>query len=127
MKAVLIKPDMTITDIELSEPLHKSAGEFVGGYIEVVKPQGLKPPYLMIVNGDYLCLGLPENDVASWLYRTYKHGHPVCGNVLIMKEIITEDLEYDVGGLSDVEVLMCLYAMEKIKNAIIFNDFVGER
>jgi len=118
MKAVLIKPDMTITAIDLTKPLNKSAGEAVGGWIEVVRPQGLKHPYLMIVNEEFLRLGLAKNDIASYLYRTYEHGHPICGNVLIMKEIITENLEHDVGGLEDLEIEKILDAMEKIKRII---------
>lgn len=118
MKAVLIKPDMTITTIDLKEPLHKSAGEAVGGWIEVVRPQGLKHPYLMITNEEFLHLGLAENEIASYLYRTYEHGHPICGNVLIMKEIITEDQEHDVGGLEDPEAIKILQAMQMVKQLI---------
>lgn len=126
MKAILIKPDMTITEIDLTEPLHKSAGEAVGGWIEVVRPQGLKDPFLMIVNEEFLHLGLPENKIASWLYRTFVHGHPICGNALVMKEIITEDLEHDVGGLNDLEIALLEHTLSQIKEGIICDDYLEE-
>ncbi len=126
MKAVLIKPDMTITAIDLTEPLHKSAGEAVGGWIEVVRPQGLKRPYLMIANEEFLHLDLAKNDIAGYLYGTYKHGHPICGNVLIMKEIITEDMEHDVGGLDSSEIIGIIYTMNVLKKMILYIRYLEE-
>ena len=51
--------------------------------IENVYPRGLKSPYLMVVDGEFLVKGVPYiNFVGSWLYETHKHGQPICGTVM---------------------------------------------
>lgn len=86
MNGLIIEPNGKIYIKEFQEPLHRSAGEIVGGLIEIVKPRRLGYPYVMIVNEEFLLLQLPYNPVGSWLYCTDEHGHPICGNILILKE-----------------------------------------
>ena len=40
----------------------------------------------MLVDEDGHYHDLPENPVASWLYESDKHGHPILGNALIVGE-----------------------------------------
>lgn len=114
MKAVTVTHDLKIGFTELDEPLYKSAGEIVGGHIEIVRPQGLKRPYVMIVNEEFLLLGLPKNMIGCYLYHTHIHGHPICGNFLIMKE-----QGEDLVGLEDIETLQVMGAMKKVKDQIV--------
>ena len=58
----------------------------VGGWYELVRPMGLKPPYLMMVNEDGLRLGLSMNRLGSLLYGTHLHGHPIVGNIVFLKD-----------------------------------------
>ena len=113
MKAVTVTHDLKIGFTELEKPLHRSAGAFVGGWIEIVRPRGLKRPYVMIVNEEFLLQGLPANEIGRFLYQTYDHGYPICGNFLIMKEE-GEDLV----GLSNPEILKVMAAMLKIKDLL---------
>ena len=86
MKGILITPTGEIEIWEFSEPLYKSAGEAVGGDIEIVRPRRLGHPYVMIVNEIYCYLDLPVNPIGSWLYCSELHGHSVDGNIIILKE-----------------------------------------
>lgn len=113
MKAVTVTHDLKIGWIELEKPLHRSAGEFVGGYIEIVRPRGLKRPYVMIVNEEFLLQGLPKNEIGCYLYQTHLHGAPILGNFLIMKEQGPE-----LVGLEDAEVLMAMDAMAKVRDLL---------
>lgn len=113
MKAVTVTHDLKIGFTELHKPLYKSAGEIIGGGIEIVRPRGLKRPYVMIVNEEFLLLKLPRNEIGCYLYQTYDHGHPICGNFLIMKE---ED--NDLVGLADTEALQIMGAMAKVRDLL---------
>ena len=99
MKAVLITTGNQIQTVELTQPLHRSLNELVGGWIEIVRGMNMKRPYLMICNEDYCNLNLPGNFLGSYFYGTQIHGHPVLGNIVIMKER-GEELE----GLDDIEI-----------------------
>lgn len=116
MKAVLIKSDLTIEAIDLTEPLNKSLQAAVGGFFEIVRPQGLRYPYLMIVNENYIKLGLPRNEIGCYLYRTLIHGHPILGDIIIMKEgIVNADRERDLIGLDPLDVPLVINAMNQVK------------
>ena len=112
MKGILITTDGKVSVEEYDDPLYKTVGEAVGGYIEVVHPRGLRRPYLMIVNEDGLNLGLPVNTIGSLLYGTQKHGHPIVGNAVVMKEGKRLG-EPDIVGitLDDIDVLADLLTL----------------
>lgn len=97
MKGIVIGIDGKISVCEFLEPLHRSLGEAVGGYIEVVHPLGLSSPFLMIVNEEGLLKDLPLNMAASYL-----SGRPIVGNAVIMKEGIVHG-EHDIVGLSNAD------------------------
>ena len=106
MKGIVVTTDLEIRIEEFSDPLYKTVGSAVGGYIEHVKPARLRHPYCMIVNEEGRLLDLPLNYVGSYFYGTDQHGEPSVGNIVIMKD------GYRVGGLNDVEA-------EQIKDVII--------
>ena len=114
MKAVIVTHDLQIGFTELEEPLYKSAGAFVGGGIEIVRPRGLARPYVMIVNEDFLQMGLPRNEIDCFLYETHRHGNPICGNILLMKEEGPE-----LVSLQDTEVLQIMAAMQQVKDLLV--------
>lgn len=111
MKGIVVTTDLEIRIEEFSDPLYKTAGSAVGGYIEHVKPARLRHPYCMIVNEEGRLLDLPLNYVGSYFYGTDQHGEPIVGNIVIMKDGYRGG-EPDIVGLNDVEA-------EQIKDVII--------
>lgn len=111
MKGVVVTTDPEIRIEEFSDPLYKTVGSAVGGYIEHVKPARLRHPYCMIVNEEGRLLDLPLNYVGSYFYGTDQHGEPIVGNIVIMKDGYRGG-EPDIVGLNDVEA-------EQIKDVII--------
>lgn len=99
MKAILITTNDQILTVEVQKPLYKSIGQLVDGFIEIVRPINLQRPYVMICNEDYCALEMPFNILGSYMYGTQVHGHPVLGNIVIMKEW-GDDLE----GLHEWEI-----------------------
>lgn len=104
MKGIVITASDKLSVREFSEPLYKTIGAVVGGYIEVVHPRGLKAPYCMIVNEEGLLKRLPLNAAGSAWYGTMDHGHPIVGDIVIMKESEGED-GIDLAGLTDEEIV----------------------
>lgn len=111
MKGIVVTTDLEIRIEEFSDPLYKTVGSAVGGYIEHVKPARLRHPYCMIVNEEGRLLDLPLNYVGSYFCGTDQHGEPIVGNIVIMKDGYRGG-EPDIVGLNDVEA-------EQIKDVII--------
>jgi len=111
MKGIVVTTDLEIRIEKFSDPLYKTVGSAVGGYIEHVKPARLRHPYCMIVNEEGRLLDLPLNYVGSYFYGTDQHGEPIVGNIVIMKDGYRGG-EPDIVGLNDVEA-------EQIKDVII--------
>lgn len=111
MKGIVVTTDLEIRIEEFIDPLYKTVGSAVGGYIEHVKPARLRHPYCMIVNEEGRLLDLPLNYVGSYFYGTDQHGEPIVGNIVIMKDGYRGG-EPDIVGLNDVEA-------EQIKDVII--------
>lgn len=102
MKGLVVTTDNRMYVKEFDEPLYKTLGAVVGGWIEVVHPKRLKRPELMIVNeeGAIMTPPLPINATGSWLYGTDKHGYPIRGDLVIMANGF-RDGEPDIVGLDD--------------------------
>ena len=83
---MILHPDGDWRLKEFGEPLHKTLGAAVGGYIEVVRPRGLPAPFVLIVNEEGRLLGLPVNPDASELYGFPEHGQPIVGTVVFLRE-----------------------------------------
>lgn len=104
MKGLVITTDNLMRTEEYTAPLHESIGKTVGGWIEVVHPKLLPAPYCMIVNEEGLLLGLPLNLLGSILYESFRHGNPIVGNIVILKEGFTTPGERDFIGLDEDDV-----------------------
>ena len=103
MKAIVITPENRMRVEEYTEPLYKTVGRTVDGWIEVVHPVQLPEPYCMIVNEEGLLRGLPDNLVGCILYGTPHHGIPIVGTIVLMKEG-TVDGEPDIIGLNEHDI-----------------------
>lgn len=113
MKGVVFTPDEKMYVKDFGEPLYESLGEVVEGWIEVVHPRGLKSPYCIVVNEEGLLKKLPVNPLGSVWYQTWKHGYPIVGNIVVMKDGFVNG-EPDIVGLSDVEI----FEIKAIANGI---------
>lgn len=104
MKGLVITTDDLMRTEEYTTPLHESIGKTVGGWIEVVHPKLLPAPYCMIVNEEGLLLGLPVNLLGSILYESFRHGNPIVGDIVILKEGFTTPGERDFIGLDEDDI-----------------------
>lgn len=104
MKGIVITTEDEMRVQEFSEPAHKSIGEAVGGWIEVVRPVRLKRPYCMIVNEKGALINLPRNIFGSFLYGTNYHGNWILGDIVLLKEGINSDGERDILGLDEQDI-----------------------
>lgn len=111
MKGVVVTTNHEVRVEDFSDPLYKTVGSAVGGYIEHVHPMRLARPLCMIVNEEGRLLDLPLNHIGSFFYGTDQHGEPIVGNIVIMKDGYRGG-EPDIVGLNDVEA-------EQIKDVII--------
>lgn len=102
MKGVVVTTDNKVEIRDFGEPLYKTVGEAVGGYIEIVHPIGLVDPLVMIVNEEGLILELPINQLGCLLYGTHNHGQPIVGNIVVMQTGYVNG-EPDIIGLDDNE------------------------
>ena len=100
MKGIVVTTINTMYVKDFGEPLYKSLGEEVGGYIEVVHPRRLDAPFVMIVNEEGRLEGLSQNALGSFLYGTPIHGEPIVGNIIILQEGFVNG-ERDIIGLDD--------------------------
>ena len=112
MRCVVIPADTLVPEIKLlEEPLYKSAGREVGGYIEVVHPRRLESPFCILVNEEGLLQCLEANEVGSYWYGTDLHGCCIVGNIVVMKDGFT-DGEPDIVGLTEDQAD---YIVKKVK------------
>ncbi len=99
---VTTEGDVSTHDLEVNGTLFDGLKELIGGWIEMVRPVGLKPPFVMIVDEDGLMKELDNNFFGSMLYGTIAHGHPIVGNIVIAKQGYRNG-EPDILGLTDEE------------------------
>ena len=104
MKGIVVTTNNTMRVQEFSEPAHRSIGDAVGGWIEIVHPMRLEQPYCMIVNEEGVLLNLPINTFGSFLYGMDYHGNPILGDIVLLKEGINSDGEPDILGLDEQEI-----------------------
>lgn len=79
------------------------AAEKIGcEWVEIVRPKRLPKGFIMLCDEEGLLKRNFVNVPASWLYETDKHGEPIVGSVMILKEVMgPEGPEF--GGMSDGE------------------------
>ena len=90
MKGLVITTENKMQVREFDEPAYETIGKTVGGWIEVVHPK--------------LLLGLPLNLFGCILYDTVRHGNPIVGDIVILKEGFTTPGERDFIGLDEDDV-----------------------
>ena len=86
MIALVVSTKNEIRRVEYDPPHYDVIRKAVGGWYEHVHPMGLDRPYSMMVNEEGLLLGLPLNRLGSELYGTPKHGQPIVGDVVFLKD-----------------------------------------
>lgn len=133
MKMVKVTTDNSISIVDVS----KNPGEYIYSriaheigcsVIEIVRPQGLEYPFMMIVDGEGLLVDRPIiNPIGSYLYRYQEHRNPIVGHLVIAKEVMTDEGP-DIGGLSDQEAAsMVLHLQKTVPNAIAIIKATMER
>ena len=75
----------------------------IGGFPEFVHPARLPRPYAIVVDEIGLYKQLPMNPFGSWLYQTDVHGHPIVGDLMIVKDVMTCSGP-DISGLDESDV-----------------------
>ena len=113
VKGIVVTTDNKISVQQYEEPLYKTIGKTVGGYIEIVRPRGLPDPYCMVVNEEGLLMDLPLNITGSKLYGTQDHGFPIVGNIVILAEGETDD-GIDLISVPDNEIDRMISALSLI-------------
>lgn len=113
MKGVVFTTNETMFVKEFTQPLYKSVGDVVEGWIEVVHPRGLEDPFCFICNEEGLLWDLPLNAIGSLWY-----GHPIVGNIVVMKEGMTDDGP-DIVGLTDEEITEIKAMAAKLSGGLI--------
>lgn len=117
MKGIVITTDLELSVRDFEAPLYESIGKAVGGYIEIVHPMGLKEPYCMVVNEEGLLQNLPLNPIGSFWYGTQFHGHPIVGDIVLMKEGVV-GCEIDFIGLDDDDTKSIMAEIESIRSLL---------
>ena len=97
---VLIVPAFGPCSVRVLEHPLEDLQKIVGGDIEIVAPMELRdhPRIRMIVNADFLNLGLPFNLFASYLYGYGTHRDPILGTAVFAYQGVV-DGEPDLVGL----------------------------
>lgn len=98
MRGVVVTTQNEMYVKEFAQPLYETIGKEVGGWIEIVRPRGLKHRLVMVVNEEGLLRNLPLNVFGSILYGFRIHGNPIVGDIVFMKE------DYTIDGLDFVEL-----------------------
>ena len=112
MKAVKVTTEAAVNVIDITQPFVECLHAIIGGF-EIVRPKGLPMPFCMIVDDEGRVKQKPINEVGSFLYEYHKHGHPIAGDIVIVKEISTHD-GYDLDGLSESEINDVLALINRI-------------
>ena len=113
MKGVVVTTNHEVRVEDFSDPLYKTVGSAVGGYIEHVHPMRLARPLCMIVNEEGRLLDLPLKHIGSFFYGTDQHGEPIVGNIVVMKDGYRNG-EPDIVGLDDSEVERVKYTISTL-------------
>ena len=118
MKAIVATTDEKMYVKEFTGGVFEAAEKEVGGFAEYVHPRRLPAPYCMFVNEDGLLMNLPQNLRGSFCYMTAGHGHPIVGNIVIMKDAFV-DGEPSIVGLDDEDVEYLVKLIDTISDGTI--------
>jgi hypothetical protein len=93
--------------------------------VDIVHAVNLPDPYCLVVDDEALLVEKPTvNLVASYIYGTVEHGQPICGDVLVMKDSITED-GIETVGLEDVDIVDLLNMLYNPKVSVGVAELFG--
>jgi hypothetical protein len=122
MKALKITTGNEIAAIEVEQPPYRSVGAIVGGPIEITRPRGLARHLVMVVDEEGRLRDKNVNLIGSALYGTLKHGSPIVGDIVLMREEPGPD-GYDLSGLSNEDITEltrgCEYILALHKKGVI--------
>lgn len=99
MKALVFTTKDTAYVRDFNEPILETAEEVVGDWVEMVRPLGL-PGHLILVDENGYMKNWTTNVVGSMFYGTQFHGHPIVGDIVIVKEQGSKEPK----GLTDDEI-----------------------
>lgn len=85
MKAIRITTDNLIQVEDAGKRVHEHLSGQGTDCIAYVKPRYAAPGTVLVVDDNGLLRDLPVNEAASLMYGTQYHGHPIVGDVLVMK------------------------------------------
>ena len=122
MKGIVITPSGDVSERDFGEPLYKTVGEAIGGLMEIVKPKGLPEPLVMIANEEGRLQNLPFNPIASYWYGTQRHGQPIVGTVVILREDFNAEHEPDLFGLDEYHAALARGRIDLAKRAKLPED-----
>ena len=113
MKAVLSRASAEKMEIiDISEPIDLcQLGQMINAnYVEIVRGTRLPDEYVMVVDEEGKLKENVINKPCSWLYWADKHGDPIVGDAIILKEGFGLHGP-ELAGLTeeDAAVLMMLY------------------
>lgn len=128
-KVIKITPQLEVVELECPEPLsYHFFQEQIGGMIERVRPKrlysllkkaGLPDNYCILVDEEGLLKNLDLNDIGCFLYETDKHGYPIVGPLLIVKETYE-----DFVAMNEEEYESILAIIKKLRDAFINTERV---
>ena len=99
MLGLVITTDYKMYKKDFGEPMHKTVGAVVGGYVEHVLPMYLAEPFCLLIDEEGKLNHKPINPVASAWYSPVD---PIVGTVVVMKDGYV-DGERDIVGLTEGE------------------------
>ena len=93
-----------VTEIPDGFDTHDLAKLIGCSWIEIVRPRRLEEGQVLVIDEEGRLKPNTVNLVASYLYEADKHGEPIVGNALVMKEVLGNDGP-ELAGLEDYEVV----------------------
>lgn len=106
---VICRTDGTVEDMTMTEQ-HRAdwyAKQIGADLVQAVYPNGLKDPYMFLCDEEGLLKEKPMiNFLGSWMYETQDHGQPIVGDIIIVKQVMTDEgPDFDGMPESEADVL----------------------
>lgn len=91
MKAIKITTDNVLQIIDIDFNDYRSMQKAIGGHFEIVRTRKMRDFFndnsiVFLCDEEGILKNLPFNFVASYLYGTFDHGHPVVGDIIFAQE-----------------------------------------
>lgn len=102
MKAIKITTDNKISAVEFSNNCI-DAKSILNGWPEYITPRFAEKNTVIIADENGIFKNLKLNKAGSLMYGTQFHGHPIVGDILVIKKGFNKDGEPDYVPLSEKE------------------------